>query len=166
MRASSAPVDTRLFAQSDSIIIGPMVNTLWDSLRIPLDLESSIQLVLQNDNCQQGHSRLLRNRWWSKQCFFFSRNVGQVTPKIIYFHYLIKYFPDQSIQKTFYLILRKEALIAAKFSSKGVFFSPGLRGMQNSIVKRFDATACARSRCFQCNLRMANMISIGEATCL
>ena len=38
--------------------------------------------------------------------------------------------------------------------------------MQNSIVKRFDATACARSRCFECNLRMENMISFGEATCL
>ena len=34
-----------------------------------------------------------------RQCFFFSRNIGQVTPKIIYFHYLIKYFPDQSIPK-------------------------------------------------------------------
>ena len=33
------------------------------------------------------------------QCFVFRRNIGKVTPKIIYFHFLIKYFPDQSIQK-------------------------------------------------------------------
>ena len=45
------------------------------------------------------------------QCFFSSRNIGQVTPKIIYFHYLIKYFLDQSIQKIFYLILKKETLL-------------------------------------------------------
>ena len=33
------------------------------------------------------------------QCFLFSRSIGQVTPKIIYFHYLKKPFLDQSIQK-------------------------------------------------------------------
>ena len=38
--------------------------------------------------------------------------------------------------------------------------------MQNDIVKRFYATACARSRRFECNLRKENMISFGEATCL
>ena len=31
---------------------------------------------------------------------------------------------------------------------------------------RFDATACARLRCFKCNLRMENMISFGEVACL
>ena len=44
------------------------------------------------------------------QCFFFSRNIGKVTPKMIYFYYLKKYFPDQSIQKTLYLILKTAAL--------------------------------------------------------
>ena len=34
------------------------------------------------------------------QCFFFNRNVGQVTPKIMHLHFLKKN-PDQSIQKTF-----------------------------------------------------------------
>ena len=38
--------------------------------------------------------------------------------------------------------------------------------MQNNIVKRFNATVCARSRCFECNLRIENMISFGGATCL
>ena len=38
--------------------------------------------------------------------------------------------------------------------------------MQSDIEKRFDATAGARSRCYECNLRMENMISFGEATCL
>ena len=53
--------------------------------------------------------------WWqgqwlrSWQCFFSSRNIGQVSPKIMYFHYLQKYFPDQSIWKTFYLILEKRS---------------------------------------------------------
>ena len=37
--------------------------------------------------------------------------------------------------------------------------------MQKNIVKRVDATACARRRCFGCNLPMENMISFGEATC-
>ena len=44
------------------------------------------------------------------QCFFFSRNIGQLTLKTIYFYYLKKLFLDQSIQKSFYLILKKEAL--------------------------------------------------------
>ena len=46
-----------------------------------------------------------------EQCFFFSRNIGKVTPKMIYLDYLKKYFPDQSIQKTFYLILKTAALV-------------------------------------------------------
>ena len=37
--------------------------------------------------------------------------MGQLTPKIIYFYYLQKYCLVQSIQKTFYLILKTEALI-------------------------------------------------------
>ena len=48
----------------------------------------------------------------AEQWFFFSRNIGQVTPKIIYFHYLKNSFLDQSIQKIFYLILKTEALVA------------------------------------------------------
>ena len=38
--------------------------------------------------------------------------------------------------------------------------------MQNDTVNKFDATACARSRCFECNLPMENTITCGEATCL
>ena len=34
---------------------------------------------------------------WS-QCFFFSRNIGKVNPKIIYFHYLKKIFLDRWIE--------------------------------------------------------------------
>ena len=45
------------------------------------------------------------------QCFLFSRIIGWLTPKNIYFYYLEKYFLDQSIQKIFYLILKKEALL-------------------------------------------------------
>ena len=46
-----------------------------------------------------------------KQCFFFSRNISFVTPKIVYFHYLKKSILDESIQKRFYVILKTEALI-------------------------------------------------------
>ena len=58
--------------------------------------------VCWSKDCKQGIH--------AQQCFFFSRNIGQLTPKIIYFHYLKKYFLDLSIQKTFYLILKTEAL--------------------------------------------------------
>ena len=47
---------------------------------------------------------------YPEQGFFFSRNIGQVTPKMIYFYYLKKQFLAQSIQKIFYLILKKDAL--------------------------------------------------------
>ena len=39
-------------------------------------------------------------------------------------------------------------------------------GMQSNIVIIFDATACAQSRCFQCNLQMENTMSFGEVACL
>ena len=38
--------------------------------------------------------------------------------------------------------------------------------MQNDIVYFFNATACAQWRCFECNLRMENVMSFDEATCL
>ena len=44
-------------------------------------------------------------------CFLFSRIIGYLTPKIIYFYYLKKYFLDQSIPKIFNFILKKEALV-------------------------------------------------------
>ena len=44
------------------------------------------------------------------QCFYFSRNLGYVTPKIIYFRYLKLSSLDQSVQKTVSLILKTEAL--------------------------------------------------------
>ena len=47
------------------------------------------------------------------QYFLFSRIIGLVTPKINYFYYLKKYFLDQSIQKIFYSILKKEALVSS-----------------------------------------------------
>ena len=45
------------------------------------------------------------------QCFLLSRNIGKVNPTIIYFHYVKKYFLNQSIQNITYLILKKDALI-------------------------------------------------------
>ena len=52
------------------------------------------------------------------QCFFLSRNIGWLTPKSGCLHYLGKYFPDQSIQKTFYFILKTEALVPTRWSWK------------------------------------------------
>ena len=46
-----------------------------------------------------------------KQWFFYSRNNGLVTPKIIHFHYPKKHSLDRSIQKNNYLILKTEALV-------------------------------------------------------
>ena len=47
---------------------------------------------------------------WSHRCRF-SRNIGLVTPKIIYFYYQKIYFQDKSIQKKIYLILKKTSLV-------------------------------------------------------
>ena len=45
-----------------------------------------------------------------RQCFFFSRNIGLVTPGIMYLYYQKKYFLDQRIQRIHFLVLRQEAL--------------------------------------------------------
>ena len=46
------------------------------------------------------------------QCFFFSRKISSVTPKVvIHFHYLKKYFLDQSIQKNIPFHCKTEALV-------------------------------------------------------
>ena len=43
------------------------------------------------------------------QCFIFIRNIGYLTPKIIYFHYL--FFIFLKYPKIHFLILKKEALV-------------------------------------------------------
>ena len=45
------------------------------------------------------------------QRFFFSRNIDLVTPKISYFHHLIKYLSDQSIQEILNWKLTTQALV-------------------------------------------------------
>ena len=47
----------------------------------------------------------------ARMCSFFKPNIGQFTPKIVYFHYLKKCFLAQSFLNTFYLILKTEALM-------------------------------------------------------
>ena len=42
---------------------------------------------------------------------YFSRNIGELTPKTIYFHYLEECYLDQSIQKIFCFVLKKDALL-------------------------------------------------------
>ena len=65
-----------------------------------LDAQSALQAP-----CSCG-AQDIRSQW-----LFFGRNIGLLTLKVIYFHYLKIYFLDQSIQKICYLILKKEALI-------------------------------------------------------
>ena len=64
-----------------------------------LDAQSALQAP-----CSCG-AQDIRSQW-----LFFGRNIGLLTLKVIYFHYLKIYFLDQSIQKICYLILKKEAL--------------------------------------------------------
>ena len=65
----------------------------------------------QNNNTAFKASRAPDSHQW----FFFSRNISQVTPKIIHLHNLIKSFLDQSILKALHLILKTEALAATFF---------------------------------------------------
>ena len=58
-------------------------------------------------NVRQEHAQV---RTSAKQCFFFSRNIGQVTPKVIYFYYLeIKFWIK--VSKNVLFILKTEALV-------------------------------------------------------
>ena len=51
--------------------------------------------------------------WHERQCIFFSRNIGAVTPNVdYYYYYLNKCFPDQNIQKKTCLVLKTEALMS------------------------------------------------------
>ena len=46
------------------------------------------------------------------QCFFHSRNIGYITPEIIYFYYLKKHiFSGSKYPKKVYLILKAAALV-------------------------------------------------------
>ena len=51
------------------------------------------------------------------QWLFFRRNIGQVTPKITYFHSLERFFLNQRIQETFNLLLKTEALVFAGYQT-------------------------------------------------
>ena len=80
----------------NSILITPsLMVTLEEFVLWPQFASTRVSMFPQRENGQ-----------W----LFFGRNIGQLTPKIIYFHYLRKCFLDQSIQKIVYLILKKEAL--------------------------------------------------------
>ena len=54
---------------------------------------------------------LARERRGAHQCCRFSRNIAEVTSKIIYFYYLKKKILGQSIQKINNTFLKKEALV-------------------------------------------------------
>ena len=52
--------------------------------------------------------------------------------------------------------------IAAKYSNKSVFQHWFQERCRTTLWKKVDATACTRSRCFECNLRMENMMSLAK----
>ena len=63
------------------------------------------------------------------QCFFISRNIGQITPKNIYFHYLKNaYFWIKVSKKIFDVILKTKALVclptSGLFLDKTLFTPP------------------------------------------
>ena len=71
-------------------------------------LEYGLEFQASRINCAKMISH--------QQCFFFSRNIGYVTPKNIYFHYLLKNNPGQSIQKRCCFISKTEALVISRQS--------------------------------------------------
>ena len=75
----------------------------------PLQMVMS-SFVKSSSKHQQGMSKHLV----SVSGFLSIRNIGQVSPKNIYFHYLKKYFLDQSVQKANCLILKTEVLVSMK----------------------------------------------------
>ena len=79
--------------------------------------KKTFYLILKKEALTEAsHVVLAVQRWTTRndQCFLFSRLIGQVTPKINYFHYLKKYiFWIKVSEQTFYLILKKEALTEA-----------------------------------------------------
>ena len=66
---------------------------------------------VQNGPLEESTTQMMHGQMHRIQCLSFGRNIGQLTPKIMYFHYLKKCFLDRSIQKIVSLILKKEALI-------------------------------------------------------
>ena len=58
------------------------------------------------------------------QCFLFSRIIGQVTPKIYYFHNLYKYFLDQSIPKNISFYFEKGSTACSSVWAEAVLAWP------------------------------------------
>ena len=89
-----------------------MVKTIFElnqSIRRVFDLMRTLDSLLQNGGACVGYFSNERCGEVTSASFLAESSV-QSPRKLMYFYYLIKYFPDQSIQKTFYLILKKEAL--------------------------------------------------------
>ena len=80
----------------------------------------------------------LRNITDAYQCFFFSRSIGYVTPKIIHFHYLKKYFLDQSIQYIFLFIFENrstDAYVQVRYMQQSYLLKRGQR--MKHLVRRW-----------------------------
>ena len=65
---------------------------------------------IPHGECNSGKEEIRNPYPPPEQCVFFSRNIGWLTLKIFYLHYSKEFFLEKSIQKTFYLIWKKEAL--------------------------------------------------------
>ena len=110
-----AVVDTALRV----LPVAPLLQPMLQALALPPRLsEASTYLLYTLVWCPRPAwvcPRTLLTDAIPHQCFLFSRNIGSVTPNIIYFKYLTKTFLDQSIPKIVYLILKKEALFQIGF---------------------------------------------------
>ena len=91
------------------------------------------------------------------QCFYFSRNIGYFTPKIIYFHYLKESFLDQSLQKMCCLILKTAALVdvctvSAAWVSRKTNFAVGTFRFMTIIWQCTQFYWVESTRAFGCEL--------------
>ena len=85
-------------------------------------------------SCQQ--MTVGRCGWHVDQRFFFSRNIGYVTPKIVYFHYLKKYFSGWKYPTNVLSHFEREALL---LMLTGVGMSPNARCLRPGflVISRF-----------------------------
>ena len=86
-----------------------------------------------------------------KQCFCFSRNIGQIIPKFMYFHYLLKHFLDQSIQKMLYSILKIEVLDGKYWKSTRILTNTCIRVFYD-CQQLCGSSSSAKNEAYHCFL--------------
>ena len=133
------------------------------------------RLHLKSLNTPNDFISFWNNTLWLRSVLVFSTSnqifSGNFDPVNIILYHIYKklgfliHTPAKTKQLAAIPLLCQHTVSSPSIQTKA-FFSTGYGGMQNYAAKKCDGTAFARSRCFECNLRMENMISSGEATCL